>query len=234
MSNTIELAKSFVPKLDECYRLASLTSVLDGAPELAKQGANANELIIPMMSMDGLADYSRNGGYVQGGVTMTNETVKCNFDRGRRFDVDVMDDLETAGLAFRSPIYDLCRQTVTVYHACYNPFRVTRCVIHGAYFERKTVQTVDKSGGKSCDEFLLVIPNKNARRVAPALFNGIPGVYVLECGDRIVEGVGEEITTREQWGSFVPANRPGVVTADWVRDMGCRNVLYHVEAGGKQ
>ena len=37
MSNTIELAKSFVPKLDECYRLASLTSVLDGAPELAKQ-----------------------------------------------------------------------------------------------------------------------------------------------------------------------------------------------------
>lgn len=136
--------------------------------------------------------------------------------------------------ALRSPIYDLCRQTVTVYHACYNPFRVTRCVIHGAYFERKTVQTVDKSGGKSCDEFLLVIPNKNARRAAPALFNGIPGVYVLECGDRIVEGVGEEITTREQWGSFVPANRPGVVTVDWVRDMGCRNVLYHVEAGGKQ
>lgn len=87
--------------------------------------------------------------------------------------------------ALRSPIYDLCRQTVTVYHACYNPFRVTRCVIHGAYFERKTVQTVDKSGGKSCDEFLLVIPNKNARRAAPALFNGIPGVYVLECGDRI-------------------------------------------------
>ena len=68
----------------------------------------------------------------------------------------------------------------------------------------------------------------------PQAFTGIPGVYVLECGDRIVEGVGEEITTREQWGSFVPANRPGVVTVDWVRDMGCRNVLYHVEAGGKQ
>ena len=51
-----------------------------------------------MMSMDGLADYSRNGGYVQGGVTMTNETVKCNFDRGRRFDVDVMDDLEPLAL----------------------------------------------------------------------------------------------------------------------------------------
>ena len=51
-----------------------------------------------MMDMQGLADYSRNSGYVQGDVTLTNETVKCNFDRGRRFTVDTMDDLETAGL----------------------------------------------------------------------------------------------------------------------------------------
>ena len=100
MANAIELAKSYVPKLDEVYKLASLTAMLDGAPELVQQGANANELIIPMMTMDGLADYSRNSGYVQGDVTLTNETVKCNFDRGRRFTVDTMDDLETAGLAF--------------------------------------------------------------------------------------------------------------------------------------
>ena len=100
MANAIELAKSYVPKLDEVYKLASLTAMLDGASDLARQGANANELIIPMMTMDGLADYSRNSGYVQGGVTLTNETVKCNFDRGRRFTVDTMDDLETAGLAF--------------------------------------------------------------------------------------------------------------------------------------
>lgn len=100
MANAIELAKSYVPKLDEVYKLASLTAMLDGASDLARQGANANELIIPMMTMDGLADYSRNSGYVQGDVTLTNETVKCNFDRGRRFTVDTMDDLETAGLAF--------------------------------------------------------------------------------------------------------------------------------------
>ena len=100
MSNTIELAKSFVPKLDECYRLASLTSVLDGAPELAKQGANANELIVPMLSMQGLGDYSRNDGYVKGDVTMTNETIKCNYDRGRKFYVDALDEQETAKVAF--------------------------------------------------------------------------------------------------------------------------------------
>ena len=100
MSNTIALAKQFVPLLDETYQLSSLTAILDGQSELARQGANANELIIPMMAMQGLGDYSRNSGYVQGDVTLTNETVTCNFDRGCMFTVDTMDDLETAGIAF--------------------------------------------------------------------------------------------------------------------------------------
>ena len=100
MPNVIELAKQFVPLLDEVYQNASLTSDLDGAAELARQGANANELIIPMLDMQGLGDYSRNSGYVDGDVTLTNETVKCNFDRGRMFTVDTMDNLETAGIAF--------------------------------------------------------------------------------------------------------------------------------------
>lgn len=100
MPNTITLAARFIPLLDEVYKLASLTADLDGAPELVRQGANANELIIPMLSMQGLGDYSRNSGYADGDVTLTNETVKCNFDRGRMFTVDTMDDLETAGIAF--------------------------------------------------------------------------------------------------------------------------------------
>lgn len=100
MANNIELFKSYVPMLDEVYKHASLTSVLDGAAELATQGRNAGELVIPMMQMDGLADYSRNGGYVDGNVTMTYETKKCNFDRGRMFAIDNMDNAETAGLAY--------------------------------------------------------------------------------------------------------------------------------------
>lgn len=100
MANTIELFKSYIPMLDEVYQNAALTSVLDGAAELARQGANANELIIPKMSMDGLANYSRNGGYVSGDVTLTNESVKCNFDRGRMFSVDSLDNAETAGIAY--------------------------------------------------------------------------------------------------------------------------------------
>lgn len=100
MANAITLAKIFIPILDKIYKNASLTSVLDGNPELVRQGASYNEMIIHKIAMQGLADYSRNGGYVNGDVTLTNETVKCNFDRGRMFQVDSMDNLETAGIAF--------------------------------------------------------------------------------------------------------------------------------------
>lgn len=100
MANAITLAQTFVPILDKIYKVASVTSILDGNPELVRQGANYNELIIPKLSMQGLGDYSRNDGYVKGDVTLTNEMVKCNFDRGRMFQVDNMDNLETAGIAF--------------------------------------------------------------------------------------------------------------------------------------
>lgn len=100
MPNTIELAKKYVPLLDEVYKNASLSADLDGAAELVREGANANELVIPMLTMDGLANYSRNGGYVSGDVDLTWQTKKCNYDRGRKFTVDAMDDEESANIAF--------------------------------------------------------------------------------------------------------------------------------------
>lgn len=37
---------------------------------------------------------------MDGDVTLTWETVKCNFDRGRMFEVDELDNMETGGIAF--------------------------------------------------------------------------------------------------------------------------------------
>lgn len=100
MANSIALFKKYIDLLDEVYKLSSKSSVLDIDGTLVQAGANANEIIIPKISMDGLADYSRNSGYVSGDVTLTNETVKFNYDRGRKFQVDAMDNEETVGLAF--------------------------------------------------------------------------------------------------------------------------------------
>ena len=57
MANKITTAGKFIPLLDEVYRTVSLTAKLDGPEELVRQGANANELIIPMIELQGLGDY---------------------------------------------------------------------------------------------------------------------------------------------------------------------------------
>lgn len=100
MANSIAKFKKYVPLLDEVYKQAAVTSVLDSDTSLAKEGANANEIIIPKIDMDALGDYDRNSGYINGDVTLTNETVKFNYERGRMFSVDSMDDEETAGIAY--------------------------------------------------------------------------------------------------------------------------------------
>lgn len=100
MANVIALRKAYSTLLDEVYKLASLTAVLDGPNELVREGANANEILIPKMSMQGLANYSKQTGYVAGDVTLEYETKKCTYDRGRMFTVDSMDNIESAGIAF--------------------------------------------------------------------------------------------------------------------------------------
>ena len=100
MPNNIALRKTYSTLLDEVYKLAALTSVLDGPNNLVKEGANANEILIPKMDMDGLGDYNHQTGYPEGSVTLEYETKKCDYDRGRMFVVDAMDNIETAGIAF--------------------------------------------------------------------------------------------------------------------------------------
>ena len=50
-----------------------------------------SEVKIPKMNVQGLADYDRDAGYVQGGVTLTYQTKEMTQDRGRKFQLDAMD-----------------------------------------------------------------------------------------------------------------------------------------------
>ena len=99
-SNVIALVKKFIPRLDEVYKYNSKTAILDSDASLFREGVNANEIAVAKISMDGQADYSRNAGFVDGSVTLTWETKQFNYDRGRMFQVDAMDDEETMGIAF--------------------------------------------------------------------------------------------------------------------------------------
>lgn len=112
MPNSIALFKQYIDLLDEVYRLEAKTSMLDIDGKLVQAGANANQIIVPKYSMDGLADYSRNSGYVNGDVTVTHEVVEFNYDRGRKFTVDAMDNAESAGVAFGSLAAQFIRNKV--------------------------------------------------------------------------------------------------------------------------
>ena len=96
MANTLALAKKYMTLLDEVYKSASLTSDLDGDTSDIRDGANAEEFVIPKISLQGLANYSKSSGFVAGDITLAWETVKANFDRGRKFNIDAVDNEDTA------------------------------------------------------------------------------------------------------------------------------------------
>lgn len=100
MANNFTLIKKYIDLLDEVYKKYTLTGDLEADASTIRQGSNTHEILIPKMDMDGLADYDRSTGYADGSASIEWETKTFNYDRGRRFNVDAMDDEETAGIAF--------------------------------------------------------------------------------------------------------------------------------------
>lgn len=100
MANNINLASVYASLIDELYRKKTLTGDLNIDPALVRAGENAKTIYIPKVSASGLGDYSRSSGYPDGDASVTWESVACNYDRGIKFQVDVMDNQETGNIAF--------------------------------------------------------------------------------------------------------------------------------------
>lgn len=98
--NAIELAKFYLPQLDEIFKKATLTGGFEAAADLVRATENAKTVLIPKMSLDGLADFSRATGFEEGDVTLTWSPYELKIDRGRKFSVDRMDNQESVGIAF--------------------------------------------------------------------------------------------------------------------------------------
>lgn len=98
MANNISLHKVYLKSLDKIYQNECLTSILD--TEEIDSTKEAKTFTVDKMEMDGLSDYSRANGYAQGDVTLTQEEKSPNYDRGKKFSVDEMDDVESGYIAF--------------------------------------------------------------------------------------------------------------------------------------
>ena len=92
--NALATATIMQKELDKAAVQESVTGWMD-----ANAGSiiynRGNEIKIPKMTLDGLGDYDRDNGYVQGSVTLTYETKTMTQDRGRKFQLDAMDVNET-------------------------------------------------------------------------------------------------------------------------------------------
>lgn len=111
--------------------------------------------------------------------------------------------------------YRMCNQTVTVYHQ--DGENYIRTVYDRAFLDFRKTVTVDKTGSRDSNSFLLVIPGSTQ------------AVFVE---DKVLLGVGPEITDRAAWAEFKPSAVNGLVVVKYVDPKYWNGQMVHTEAGG--
>lgn len=111
--------------------------------------------------------------------------------------------------------YSLCTQTVTVYRK--QADSVMRQVVENCYFRLEQKQERDAMGCQREKAFLLIMPGET---------------QCVFAGDRVMEGIGPEITT-EQWRRFIPALVEGLAEVSYATPYCWEGTVCHVEAGGR-
>lgn len=95
MANTINYASEYLRMLDLIFKKESCTSMLEATgSQLRPDTVNAKNVYLRKLSVNGLGDYSRSTGFVSGDATVTWENHALTQERGRKFNIDVMDSIE--------------------------------------------------------------------------------------------------------------------------------------------
>lgn len=113
MANNIAYADLFQKTLDK-QMTAKLTSgwMESNAGQVIYNGGKSVK--IPTISLQGLGNYNRATGYVNGDVTLTYQTFEMTMDRGRSFSLDAMDVNESNFVANASNVLGIFQSTQVV------------------------------------------------------------------------------------------------------------------------
>ncbi|MEY8355251.1 hypothetical protein AALB39_18105 [Lachnospiraceae bacterium 54-53] len=87
MANTIEYASIIQTELDKAAKETATSGWMELNDDLVKYNSGS-EVKIPKLDMDGLGNYDRQDGFVDGDVDLTWQTKSLTQDRGRRFTFD--------------------------------------------------------------------------------------------------------------------------------------------------
>lgn len=115
MANTIQKVQTYLPQiLDEVYKKASITSVLDLANAYVRPVAGAKGTVqIPSIAFgSGLGDYSRSEGFKGNAVTLEWEAFNLTKDRGTKFNIDYVENDEALGTVMANLASEFLRTQV--------------------------------------------------------------------------------------------------------------------------
>ena len=112
MANSIDLVTKFLPLIDEVYKKEAKSAILEAPAELVRESEDANTVKIAKLAMVGLGNYDADDGYPDGDVTLSWETHTFANDRGRRFSVDRMQNIESFGLTAARMVGEYLRSYV--------------------------------------------------------------------------------------------------------------------------
>ncbi|HIS39950.1 MAG TPA: hypothetical protein IAC12_03795 [Candidatus Aphodovivens avistercoris] len=107
-----EYVTKFTTRLDKIIERETLTNDLNMNGDLLGEFSDAGEIKVATLAMDGLANYDRATGFVDGEITTGWETMKLRYDRGRAFSIDVMDDEEHAAIVSANAMAEFERTKV--------------------------------------------------------------------------------------------------------------------------
>lgn len=103
VANTFaDKALRFSSILDEIYSREAITAIFE---DNKAEFDGTQKVKYPLISMDGLSDYDRVNGYPSGAVEVEYQEHLLEFDRGKKFRIDVIDDDESG--------FDLYREAQT-------------------------------------------------------------------------------------------------------------------------
>ena len=109
----------------------------------------------------------------------------------------------------------MCSQRVTIYRKTAEG--VTRTELPGCYIQWQEEGSYDRLGRQVQRKFLLIQPG-DCQQVFP--------------GDRVLEGIGPEIT-QEAWNTFTPELAEGLGEVAYAKPFFWQGVFCHTEAGRK-
>ena len=113
MANIIEYASLFEANLDLLAVQTLKTGFMDtNSSQIRYNGGS--EVKVPVLKVQGLGNYSRENGYVDGSINLEYQTLTMSQDRGRKFLIDAMDVDETNFVATAGNIMGEFQRTMLV------------------------------------------------------------------------------------------------------------------------